>query len=103
MSLRLATIMRRMRMEMPTYSARIMKFSDGLRRVIISYSKNSTCPPSSAGMGSMFIKARMILRKAVMSQNMCQSHQGGKRLPLAPKPPRLLAPSEEKRYFMSPT
>ena len=36
MSLRLATTMSRIRMPKPTYSARIMNVSDGLRRVIIS-------------------------------------------------------------------
>ena len=103
MSLRLATIISRNKTPMPMYSAQIIKFSLGLRRVIISYSKNSTCPPSRAGMGKMFMKARMMLRKAVMSQNMCQSHTGGNMLPMAPKPPSDLAPSVENRYLRSPT
>ena len=79
------------------------KFSEGFLPVIISYMRKSTCPPSSAGIGSMFMKARMMLRNAVMSQKRCQSQTGGKRLPIAPKPPSDFAPSEVKRYFRSPT
>ena len=36
-------------------------------------------------------------------QKACQSHIEGNRLPRAPKPPRLLAPSLLKTYFISPT
>ena len=49
------------------------------------------------------MKARMMERKAVIFQNMYQSHMGGKRLPMAPKPPSDLAPSAVKTYFMSST
>ena len=45
----------------------------------------------------MFMKASMILKKAVIDQNIYQSQNGGKRLPIAPKPPILLAPSAEAR------
>ena len=51
----------------------------------------------------MFMKARIMLRKAVIFQNMYQSHMGGNRLPIAPKPPSDLAPSDVKTYFMSST
>ena len=54
-------------------------------------------------MGRMFMKARMIERKAVIFQNRYQSHMGGNRLPIAPKPPIDLAPSAVNTYFMSPT
>ena len=54
-------------------------------------------------MGKMFMNARIMLRKAVISQNMCQSHTGGNKLPMAPNPPSDLAPSAENTYFMSPT
>ena len=102
-SFRLATIMSNIRMPKPIYSALIRKFSLGLRPVIISYNKNSTCPPSNAGMGSMFMKARIMLRKAVMRQNIIQSHVGGNRLPIAPKPPNDLAPSAVNTYLRSST
>ena len=61
------------------------------------------CPPSSAGMGSMFMNASMMLRNAVMLQNCIQSHVAGKRLPIVPKPPSDFAPSEVKTYFKSST
>ncbi len=39
----------------------------------------------------MFMKARMMLRnQLVISQNACQSHTDGKRLPSAPKPTQTL-------------
>ena len=46
---------------------------------------------------------RMMLRNAVMSQNLCQFHVSGNILPIAPNPPSDLAPSAEKMYFISPT
>ena len=61
------------------------------------------CPPSSAGMGRMFMKARMTLRKAVSIQNVRASQAAGKMLPIVPKPPIDEAPSRVKTYFISPT
>jgi hypothetical protein len=60
-------------------------------------------PPSKAGMGRMFMKARMMLRKAVMFQNACQSHVPGNMLPIAPKPPICSAPDFVKSNFMELT
>ena len=54
-------------------------------------------------MGRMFMNARMILRNAVMRQNIIQSHVGGNRLPIEPKPPSDFAPSAVNTYFMSST
>ena len=54
-------------------------------------------------MGRMFMKARMMERKAVIFQKRYQSHTGGKSEPMAPKPPNDLAPSAVKTYFMSST
>ena len=42
------------------------------------------------------MNAKIMLRNAVIIQKACQSHIEGKRLPRAPKPPRLLAPSLAK-------
>ena len=103
MSFILATIINRRRSPMPIYSAMIRNFSPGLRPVIISYSKKRTCPPSNAGIGSMFMNARMMLKKAVMLQNIYQFHSGGNIEAIEPKPPMLFAPSPENRYFISPT
>ncbi len=53
-----------------------------------SNSKNSTWPPSRAGIGRIFIIARIIERNAVRFQNACQSHTPGKILPIVINPPR---------------
>ena len=95
MSFILATIINKRRSPMPIYSAMIRNFSPGLRPVIISYSKKRTCPPSNAGIGSMFMNARMMLKKAVMLQNIYQFHSGGNIEAIEPKPPILFAPSPE--------
>lgn len=42
-------------------------------------------------------------QEAVIIQKACQSHIEGNKLPKAPKPPKLLAPSLENTYFISPT
>ena len=67
--------------------------------VIISYIKNIACPPSSAGMGRMFMKARIIEIRAVLDQNPFQSHFDGNKLPIAPKPPNCEAPFFVKIYL----
>ena len=41
----------------------------------------------------MFMKARMMERKAVFIQNDCQFHSDGNKFPIVPKPPKLEAPS----------
>src|SRR5690554_2350647 len=58
-----------------------------------STSKKSTCPPSSPGMGRIFMKARITERKAVIIQKEYQLHFAGKRFPMVPKPPNDDAPS----------
>ena len=55
--------------------------------MITSHSKNSTCPPSNAGMGRMFITAKMTDSRAVVRQKRSQSHSSGKTLPIDRKPP----------------
>ena len=64
-----------------------INLSLGFLPLNISYKTNITCPPSSAGIGRRFIKARIIERSAVDSQNLCQSHDAGKIFPMVPKPP----------------
>ena len=70
---------------------------------MISAMRNSTCPPSRAGMGRIFMKASIRLRKAVVSQNVSQSYVAGKMLPMVMKLPTLLAPSAVNRYCKSLT
>ena len=72
---------------MPTYCAASSTLSLTLRPEIISQKVNRACPPSSPGMGRMFITARMIDRNAVFIQKSCQSHAAGKMLPMAMNPP----------------
>src|SRR5690606_13987029 len=84
----------------PTICAYSKNFSLGFLPVIISYSKNITCPPSNAGMGSIFIKAKIIDKKAVESQNPCQSQESGKSLAIVPNPPTSVAPFLVKRNFI---
>src|SRR6266511_5830089 len=77
----------------PTIWAYSKNLSLGLRRVIISYKVNITCPPSRAGIGRRFINARTIERKAVMVQNASQSQPYfGKIEPIALNPPNPLYP-----------
>src|SRR5690606_9173695 len=71
----------------PAVWAYSKNFSLGFRPLIISYNVNITCPPSSAGMGSKFINAKMIDRKAVIFQNDSQSQVVGNTEPMALNPP----------------
>ena len=64
-----------------------MNLSFGLDPVTTSYIKNITCPPSKAGIGKAFIKARIIERSAVVSQKFFQFHSAGNKFPIAAKPP----------------
>ena len=52
----------------PTYKT----LSDTGRRAMISYNKNITCPPSNAGIGKIFIKAKTKLSIAVKVQKFNQ-------------------------------
>lgn len=52
----------------PAICAYSSTFSEGCRRVIISYMINTAWPPSSAGIGSMFITASIMDRNAVSCQ-----------------------------------
>ena len=54
-------------------------------------------------MGRRFMKASIRLRKAVVSQNVSQSHVAGKMLPIVMKLPTLFAPSAVNKYFKSLT
>ena len=76
-----------------------MNLSFGFRRVTTSYNKNITCPPSSAGIGKIFMKAKITDRKAVIFQKAYQSHIGGKKLPIAPNPPKEDAPWGVNTYL----
>ena len=71
----------------PTYCAASSTLSLTLRPEIISQKVKIACPPSSPGIGRMFITARMIDRKAVFIQKSCQSHVEGKMLPMEMNPP----------------
>ena len=71
----------------PTYCAASSTLSLTLRPEIISQKVKIACPPSSPGIGRMFITARMIDRKAVFIQKSCQSHCEGKMLPIEMNPP----------------
>ena len=57
------------RKNIPTIWAFSMNFSLGLRRVITSYNRNITCPPSNAGIGNRFITPRISDNIAVKLQN----------------------------------
>ena len=46
-----------------------------------------TCPPSNAGIGSIFMKAKMIEIKAVLAQKPFQFQVEGNMFPIAPNPP----------------
>ena len=69
-----------------------MNLSLGFLPETISYIRNITCPPSKAGIGNTFIKAKIIEISAVDSQKPFQSHFAGKILPIVPKPPSCDAP-----------
>ena len=72
---------------MPATCAYSMNFSFGFLPLTISYSVNITCPPSKAGIGSRFINARMMDKKAVIFQNASQLQSVGKTEPIALNPP----------------
>ena len=74
----------------PTVCAISKNLSLGFLLVIISANKNNTCPPSSAGIGNIFMTANTIERKAVRYQNCIQLNCFGKILPIDINPPRLL-------------
>ena len=90
-------------MSMPIICARSRNLSLGCLPVIISASRNSACPPSSAGIGKMFMNASMIERNAVINQNSCQSQVAGKRLPIDANIPTDFAPSDVNTYLKSLT
>ena len=71
--------------------------------MIISYNKNMTCPPSSAGMGKRFIKAKINEKKAVFRQKISQSQPASKMLPKVTKLPTWEAPDLLKRNRMDKT
>ena len=84
---------------MPAIWARSKNLSDGLRPVIISTSRNSTCPPSRAGMGRMFMKANTSESHAVRSQKVFQFHWASKMPPMVPNPPICWIPDLVNRNF----
>ena len=102
-SLYVARTKRPSSMSMPMVCAYSSTLSLGLRPLITSNKRNTTCPPSRAGMGRMFITANMSESIAVICQNWCQSHTAGNMLPIVPNMPTDLAPSLEKRYLKSLT
>lgn len=71
----------------PMYWAVSSTRSLTLRPVSISQKVKMACPPSSPGMGRMFMTASMMERKAVVIQNPSQFQLPGKMLPMAMKPP----------------
>ena len=79
-----------------TYSKNL---SLGFLPVIISYKVNITWPPSNAGIGNKFMNPNIIDRNAVIPQNDCQLQVAGKILPIAIKPPMLVAPFLVKTYL----
>ncbi len=89
-----------MRSTMPAVVVHSITFCEAGFPVIISQRRKSTWPPSRAGMGRIFMKARATARKAAMFQNAIQSHESGKMLPMVPKPPTLFAPSLVKTSFI---
>ena len=99
MSLPLAYISRVNKNNIPAICAYSINFSFGLRREMISYNVNIICPPSKAGIGRKFINASATDRNAVISQKLSQFQLSGNRLPMAPKPPMLLAPSAVATYL----
>ena len=74
-------------MIIPAICAYSKNFSEGLRLVTISYNVNKTCPPSNAGMGNIFMKARITESMAVSFQNDSQSHTGANMDPMDLNPP----------------
>src|SRR5574344_351280 len=89
MSLPLAKISKANTRINPTVSAISMNLSLGFLRVMISYRRNNMNPPSRAGMGSMFMMAKAMERKAVSDQKLAQSNLSGKILPIEMNPPTL--------------
>src|SRR5690554_6229432 len=79
----LAKSSKAIRMKNPTIWALSINFSLGFFRVIISYNKNITCPPSRAGIGSRFIIPSIIERNAVTFQKYSQDQTSGKTLKIA--------------------
>ena len=82
MSLPLAYIISARSSQRPMFCATVINFSLGLRRVIISQSVNSTCPPSSTGIGKRFIIANITESNAVIFQKLYQFHTSGKMPPI---------------------
>ncbi len=74
MSLPLAYSRSKIKKKKPHVLATSRKRSDGFRRVIISTSKNNVWPPSSPGIGMMFMNASIIDKKAVICQKEYQFH-----------------------------
>ena len=77
---------------MPIIWARSRNCSEAGRPAIISYSVNITCPPSNAGMGSRFMKAKISEKNAVLRQKIYQSHPASKMLPKVTRLPICDAP-----------
>ena len=65
-----------------------MNLSLGLRPVIISNKMNKAWPPSNAGIGNTFMKAKMIENTPVKVQNLSQSQKEGKVFPILIKLPK---------------
>ena len=80
-------------MVIPTTCALVKNWSLGGLPEIISYIKNITWPPSKAGIGRMFIKAKIIDSRAVIDQNFIQFHSVSNNFPIDANPPICLAPS----------
>ena len=58
------------------------------------------CPPSRAGIGKKFIKARIMDISAVLDQKPFQSQVAGNMFPIAPNPPSCEAPFLVKIYLL---
>lgn len=62
-------------------------------RATASYKRNTTWPPSRAGIGRMFSTAKAKERKAVISQNRCHTHTGPYALLMEISPPICFMPA----------
>ena len=71
----------------PVIWAYSKNLSLGFLPVTISYNKNITWPPSKAGMGKMFIKAKIMESRAVVLQKAAQFQVSGNKPPIAANPP----------------
>ena len=80
-------------MVIPITWALVRNWSLGGLPEIISYNKNITWPPSSAGIGKIFINANIIESNAVMPQNLCQFQVVSNKPPIEANPPICFAPS----------